>query len=191
MTVRKFFIFSMGMVLLGIISCNQKQHNLEDIIEIQVSFIKGHMERSTAIECSTFPDGTAMTRVIDTTLSSEAVLNQIKNHLRELKTIDDYSSPDVRIKCIIVFSDKETKTLCLGDLGGTMFNDQVVEDNLELAFLIKENSGYYNYYPQKFLPSFPELQDSLRLKEILSKNRLPAEQLNGVESDSELVEISF
>lgn len=191
MTTKKVFLFLISIIFMGINGCKQKPNGQIEIKEIKVSFIKGYLERSSKIDCSTFPDGVTPKRIIDSTISSEIVLNEIINQLSDLKSIGGYSSPDVRIKCIIEFSNKKTKILCLGDLGGIMYDDQVMEDNFALAFLIKKNSGYYNYFPKKHLPFFTELKDSLRLKEILTKNILPAEQLNRVESDTGLVEISF
>lgn len=191
MTNKKGFLFLISIIFVGISGCNQKPNCQIEIKDIKVSFIKGYLERSSKIDCSAFPDGIAPNRIIDSTITNEDALDEIINHLRDLKSIDGYSSPDVRIKCIIEFSNKKTKILCLGDLGGIMYDGKVMEDNFEMAFLIKKNSGYYNYFPRKYLPLFSELKDSSRLNEIIIKNILPSEQLHRVESDTGLVEISF
>jgi len=193
MTHKKFSLFVI-LCCIEIAGCINKHNNELEIREIKVSFIKGYLERSYRIDCSNFPDsiGVIHSRIKDSLLVDKQILLEINREIPKLKTIQNQNPIDIRIKCYIISKEGKINTLCLGDINGIVYNGEIVEPNLNLSYLIKLNCGFYNYYPIKFLPLFPELKDSLRLKSVITtlKSKLP-EPIEDDLSDSNSVEIKF
>jgi len=131
-----------------------------NITSIEVSFIKGNVEKPIPISCGAL----AFMRggiVKDTVLSGVKELSEIELQLSSMKEKNMDStvhSCDVRIHCLVHFKNNKTIKLCIGQ-----FNC-IVEDNIRminndtLIYLIRKGTGYYNYFSKDDLAYFDELK---------------------------------
>lgn len=165
------------------------------IIKIEVTYLKGIFETPYCFECDSFPYAIPVNkkRIVDTVIADMSLLNQIGKELSQLTPNDSFGDTDVRLKCKIYRNNHTTDILCIGGFIGTSYNGRSFNDNQNLTFLIKYNSGYYNFcYGDEYLNLFLELKDTSKLNQasrLLYK--LKSKRIEETWSDTNMVRIEF
>lgn len=140
-------------------SCYHRDKTTNNITSIEVTFIKGNLEKPLPLSCGglAIMSGSILK---DTILLDLLELNEIEHQLKHLKVKEIDSTVhdcDVRIHCQINFKDKKTSKLCIGQLNCIIQDNVRIIENDTLVYLIKKEVGYYNYFPKNELDYFREL----------------------------------
>lgn len=167
-----FLILFFFTSLLLLISCNQQ--NESEISSIHVMYIRGHHMYDEGIECQDIKNDSSLSSSIsDTILISKSFLSRINSELIALKPYSGKNKTiGARIRCEINYINNEQEILCIGEYIGMTLNGVKYEDNLNLAYLIKRNIGYYQYFTYEFLIHFNELENSSKLDTILNEMKV-------------------
>ncbi len=161
---------SLLLVILISIFTSCSQDNQTKVSSVEISYLKGHIEFAKGLNCDQISSGLLLDRsIVDTIITDSQILNKLDSLLGVLKFNSSKFSVDSRIKCEIKFNSGKTKTLCIGEKSGIKYGSDYYNENLLLLFLIKRNSGYYQYFPYNDLKFFSELKDSVRLNITLNK----------------------
>lgn len=193
----KILLTMVFLSFLFIIGCNTNKVNRNEcpIKKIEVTYLKGYIETTYGFECDSFPDAIHMNkeRYVDTVIIDTILLGKIWNELSKIAPNDTLVSPDVRIKCKVFKLDNTVDIICFGDWFGTAFNGQSYNDNYNLFFLIKFNTGYYNYfYEEKFFKYFFELKDSLKYNQACKQLEIfKSKRIKQTWSDTTMVKIGL
>lgn len=101
--------------------------------------------------------------IIDTLITNPQVLCQIKQAMSRLKISSTKDTlEDVRIICTIEYQNGKKDYLDMGGIfaEGLRFNGYSCNNELEMTYLLKKNSGYYSRMPNEMLRRFYELADT-------------------------------
>lgn len=157
-----------------LISCSQQSEG--EISSIYVLYIRGHHMYYEGIECQQIKNDTILASSIsDTTLTSKPLLAKINSEIFALKAYDSKNQTNgigSRIRCEINYLNNEQQILCIGERIGMTLDGIKYKDNLNLAYLIKRNIGYYQYFTYEFLINFNELENSPRLDTVLNEMKV-------------------
>jgi hypothetical protein len=155
--------------LVLLFSCTQQNH--DEISSIKIKYIRGHYAFDESIECQDIYTDSSLSSIIsDTVLISKSLLSKINSELNSLnQTVEKNNYIGPRIRCEVNFTNNEQLVLCIGEYFGMTLNGVKYEDNLNLSYLIKRHSGYYQYFTYEFLIHFKELEESYRLDTILNE----------------------
>ena len=153
--INKIILFIFPMLFIP--GCNSIKKNY--IPSIKVSYLKGTTERIIRVNCGEISRMPTMEYKIDTIISNKNQINDILNQVKRLKTLDrNIQTPcDVRMDCTINLSNDSIK-ICIGEFDCILKDGHLMERNDTLLFIIRENSGYYNFFPKKELIYFEELK---------------------------------
>ncbi|HOW30220.1 MAG TPA: hypothetical protein PLP88_01515 [Bacteroidales bacterium] len=185
------------LIILFITGCKTNKIRITNcpINKIEVTYLKGYFETTSSFDCDSFPNAIHMSkeRFVDTVIIDKTLLCKISNELTKLAPDDTLVSPDVRLKCKVYKLDNTVDLICLGDWFGTAFNGQPCNDNYNLVFLIKFNSGYYNYFNEaEFLKYFLELKDSLKYNQAFEQLEIfQSKRIRQTWSDTTMVKIGL
>jgi len=171
-------------------SCTGDQEGNNNIISIRIFYLRGHIEYNTVVDCYKISkDSLPYKNITDTLITDLKVLYEIDSIIQILNIKNTEFNIDPRIRCEINYYNGKKQTLCLGERIGIKLDDKSYDNNFMLMYLIKSNSGYYQYFPYNYLQNFIELKDSIRLKAI--KNSMKRKlylNLNDT-TDREIIEI--
>lgn len=98
--------------------------------------------------------------IVNKTIKNCNVLMDIEKEIRNTQPGDFIASKDARILCILYNKDGTTSELCLcqdSDVKYIYINGVLQNFNFHLVYLVKENSGYYEWFTEKEKQSFEEL----------------------------------
>jgi hypothetical protein len=149
------FVFLLFSQLL-LISCTQNRKK-EIIPNIKISYFKGLTETIIPVKCGEIMARPRIDYKIDTILTDGQLIDEIRNQIKSLKPLEGSQDCNVRIDCIInLYSD--TIKLCIGTFDCIIKDGKLMSRNDTLLFLIRKNSGYYDYFTQNNLKYFKELK---------------------------------
>jgi hypothetical protein len=138
------------------ISCLRSTKD-ESLPRIQISYFKGIIERPRRTICGEISGIPPMEYKIDTLIVDKELIEEICKCISHLKVNKDFSSCDVRLDCFIQ-QKIDTIKLCIGEFDCILKDGVSMERNDSLLYLIRKNSGYYNYYKKDQLKYFEELK---------------------------------
>jgi hypothetical protein len=141
--------------LLFLISCNP-DHNKKTTSNIHISYIKGLTETIIPVKCGEIIARPKFDYKVDTILTEGQLIDRIVNQINSLKAIGGSQDCDVRIDCKINLPT-DTIKLCIGNFDCIIKDGNLMERNDTLLFLIRKHSGYYDYFSQRNLDYFKEL----------------------------------
>ncbi len=147
------------------------QQNESEISSVRVMYIRGHYLYDEGIECQDIKnDSSLISSISDTILTSKPLLSKINSELNALKPYEGKNKTiGPRIRCEISYVNNGQQILCIGERIGMTLDGIKYEDNQNLAYLIKRNIGYYQYFTYEFLINFNELEESSRLDTIMNE----------------------
>ena len=94
----------------------------------------------------------------DTFISNSKAYEEIIYKIKRLKSLETtHFSFDNRIEARINLNSGDSFQLCIALFNGIMLNGKFMGENDSLAYLIKANSGYYNYFQKERLYSLQEI----------------------------------
>jgi hypothetical protein len=162
----------------------------KSISSIEIEYYKGHFESPISLECfENLNDKNFDIGTVDTLIINPYILNQIDSLLEILIPDSQMVNVDVRICCIINFNNGDETHLCLGERFGVKYQNKYYENSQLLSYLIKNNSGYYQYFPIDLLNYFPELKDSVRKIRTIENMRRKLYIKNDTVDLGEIIEI--
>lgn len=181
--------------LIFLCSCKFQPNNDLKIVSIHARYINATTHTPFNLNCDDianhqFHHDTLIKN--DTPFFNKLIL--IVNSLEKERT-NKTKTIDSRICCIIKYSNDDSTNLVLGGFHGTAINGKVVNDNLELNYLIKKKIKFYDCFFYDMLNCFAELQDSSKLKEVqnsISKKHYSYDLKNyneGIEEDTTIYKI--
>lgn len=112
--------------------------------------------KSMPLENSTFDYEGVISKVIEDC----NVLMDIEKEIQQQQPRNFIASKDARILCILYHKDGTTSELCLcqdSDVKYIYINGVLQNFNFPLVYLIKKNSGYYEWFTEKEKLGFEEL----------------------------------
>jgi len=146
-----FLLFSQFLL----ISCNQNPKK-EFKPNIKISYFKGLTETIIPVKCGEIIARPRFDYKIDTIITDGQIIEEIRNQITSLIPLEGSQDCNVRIDCIInLYSD--TIKLCIGTFDCIIKDGKLMSRNDTLLFLIRKNSGYYDYFTQDNLKYFKEL----------------------------------
>jgi hypothetical protein len=148
----KYFIL---ICLLFLTSCNQKPKK-ERIPNIHISYFKGLIETIIPINCGEIIKRPKFEEIVDTNILDIQLIDKITEQINLLKPAGGSQDCNVRIDCIINLRT-DTIKLCIGTFDCIIKDGKLMERNDTLLFLIRNYSGYYDYFSQRNLDYFKEL----------------------------------
>jgi hypothetical protein len=141
--------------LLFLTSCNQKPKK-ETIPKIHISYFKGLIETIIPIKCGEIIKRPKFEEIVDTNIFDIQLIDRITKQISLLKPTS--SSPDCDVRIDFVLNLKtDTIKLCIGTFDCIIKDGKLMERNDTLLFLIRNYSGYYDYFSQRNLDYFREL----------------------------------
>ena len=138
--------------VLIVIGLNSACSTKPKITSINVSYIKGQIHPIVSISCGEARFYMKSQFNVDTVLKDVSVLNKIEAsvNLLDLKdTLNQLEDCDIRIQCILNYSNKTSRRLCIGDFNCFVFDGIHVGECDSLAYLIKSHIGYYNFFDKE------------------------------------------
>jgi hypothetical protein len=151
-----FLIFSL------IVSCNgtMRKATTNDT-SIEILYYKGIVHTGVSIRCGEITKPKTSFRKVDTVLTNKQQNTDIANLVKALRVIDDsIKYCDVRMQCKINYANGDTVQLCIGGYSHncTIKDGRRMENNDSLVYLLRNYSGYYNYFSKEELTYFDELK---------------------------------
>jgi hypothetical protein len=141
--------------LLLLISCNQNSKK-ETKPNIQISYFKGLTETIIPVKCGEIIARPRFDNKIDTIITDGHLIDKIENQIKSLKALEGSQNCNIRIDCVINLHS-DTIKLCIGNFDCIIKDGNLMARNDTLLFLIRKNSGYYDYFSQDNLKYFKEL----------------------------------
>jgi hypothetical protein len=151
----KIILFILVLLLFSFCSGREKNHPKNATIDIQ--YLKGLVETPISIQCGELPNPPYSFLYGDTVLVDVKKYIEILNQVRSLKSLKNdgqFTDCDIRIQCKINLTNDDSIRLCIGLSNCIIRNEQMMEKNDTLIYLIRKYSGYYNYFSKEVLLSF-------------------------------------
>jgi len=115
---------------------------------IYISYYKGLAETLVPTKCGDIFKIPRLDFKVDTTITDTFIVNEIikqaKNEIA--KTKHSASGCDTRMDCKILQSKTDSIEICIGQINCVVINGEQADPNKKLLYLIRKNSGYYNYF---------------------------------------------
>lgn len=148
-------------LLINLMSCREKNNTAIRIVN--VCYAKGFIEKSHPIECGLIKYMPYYLKQ-DTMILDAKILYEIEQQVDKLVKDSNSIDCDIRIECEVIFKNNKTIKLCIGGFNCILLNNIKMKTNDYLVYLIRQYSGYYNYFSKENLIYFDELK----------KNGIPA-----------------
>ncbi|NPD48215.1 MULTISPECIES: hypothetical protein [unclassified Lentimicrobium] len=185
---KRINIFLISFVFLIFVECSIDSR--KSISSLEIKYYKGHFESPISLVCSELLNEESFDiGIVDTVIFNQTVLNQVDSLLKILKLDSQIGSLDARVCCVINFNNGDETHLCLGERFGVKYQNKYYDDSQLLSYLIKSNSGYYQYFPIDLLNYFPELKDSVRKIRTIESMRRKLYIKNDTVDLGEIIEI--
>lgn len=128
-----------------------KQPNKHSVIYI--SYYKGLAETLVPIRCGDIAKIPSESFKVDTIIADSYLVNEIKKQaeIAQKNTSRLFSGCDIRMDCKVFHNNTESMKICIGQLDCIVINGEPVGSNNKLLYLIRKNSGYYNYFNREQL----------------------------------------
>jgi hypothetical protein len=124
---------------------------------INITYIKGFIESPTLFDSARISKLKILTK--DTIIIDEKVLREINYLLSTLKEQKKGNpSCDIRIICKANYSNNEILNFTIGFPNCIIIKNNEMKFNDSLIYLIRKESGYYNYFPKEEFLYFKELK---------------------------------
>ena len=154
-SINRLLIFIFSIIIALIFSCNpNEKRDYKPLIII--SYYKGLIESPVAIKCGQVSKIPPIEFKVDTLISDTSLIHKISNCASNLRT-EASSNCEGRLDCFIIQNSDTTK-LCIGTFDCIKKNGIGMHRNDTLLYLIRKNSGYYNYFRKDELRYFDELK---------------------------------
>lgn len=126
---------------------------------LKISYLKGNTERIIPVKCGEIMNFPAAEFKVDTNIIDKELVNRIINQAKSLNQLSDdrQTGCDVKIDCTIKLTKEDSIKLCIGDFDCILKDGVLMKKNDTLLYLIRRYSGYYNYFQEKSLKYFEEL----------------------------------
>ena len=128
----------------------------DSLPRIQISYFKGIIERPRRTICGEISGIPPMEYKVDTSIIDKGLIEEICKCISHLRVNKNFSNCDVRLDCFIL-QKTDTIKLCIGEFDCILKDGVPMERNDTLLYLIRNNSGYYNYYKKDQFKYFDEL----------------------------------
>jgi len=138
------------------ISC-LRSPKVDSLPRIKISYFKGIIERPIRTICGEISGIPPMEYKVDTLIVDNKLIEEICKCISHLRVKKNFESCDVRIDCFIL-QKPDTIKLCIGEFDCIVKDGVSMERNDTLLYLIRKNSGYYNYFKKDQFKYFEELK---------------------------------
>ncbi len=126
-------------------SCSKKN---EDINYIDVYFLPPDTTFPNGLDCDMLYQGFVGEILLHKRIDEKSKTSKFKQLYDQLIKENTESSQDVRIRCMIHFSNGKVDTLCLGEYFDTFINKEKVKDSSDLLHFLKGEIDYENSIKQ-------------------------------------------
>lgn len=142
-------------LVFGSFSCCTCDKSKTSISSVSVMYIKGRVESPVQFDCNRIM---FMDRIkLDTVLNDSKDLIEIEHLLLNLKDQQNDSNCDIRICCKVNYINNKSVNLSIGTSNCIAIDGIRKAHNDTLVYLIKNRSGYYNYFSKEEFVLFDEL----------------------------------
>jgi hypothetical protein len=140
------------------ISCSSKLTTKHSIIYI--SYLKGFTESIFQVKCGDIGKIPATGFKVDTLIVDSILVNEIFKQVKIAKnaTNRSFNGCGIRMDCKLIINDKDSTKLCIGETDCTIIDGEFAGVNDTLLYLIRKNTGYYNYFNKEELLYFKEIE---------------------------------
>lgn len=165
------------LILFGVLflSCQEKNNN---ITTIRVLYNNILFESPNSIPCDeiiyTPPKNDTLDYdnlfidyfgILDTIITNNYAVKEISTALSHRQYIDKVNI-DARMKCYFIYKDNKIDSLCIDQIPNYgMYNNIPVKLSNEFIYLIRKNSGFYEWMGLDQMKYFEELNDSTFVRE--------------------------
>jgi hypothetical protein len=172
----KYIYYLLAIFIFTACNSNRKSSEVSERINIDnilVTYYCGMIDSNVAVRCEKLAEIQAehpindyflrslgMNLLIDTFIVDKSVLREIESLLEERKEPVEAYNEDARMYISIEYSNGVTDNICLGmNTPQVLFNGEPTLIENELIYLLRLNSGYYEWFSDEELKFFREYRN--------------------------------